>query len=82
MPCLCVGRDAPGLVSDTLLRDYLQLDQVMDEADGNTMVVKASALTGDHLDTVVKWLALRLHAREATPSHPPSPTKGVVAPTL
>ncbi|DAZ94593.1 TPA: hypothetical protein N0F65_005364 [Lagenidium giganteum] len=60
--------DAYFTLDDQLLRSYLCLDQLYADPtaqDHNLTVVKVSALTGENMDMVIKWLAQRMSS-----SHP------------
>ncbi|POM75481.1 Hypothetical protein PHPALM_7412 [Phytophthora palmivora] len=49
--------DASYAVDDTTLQTYLCLDRLMAEPDsGPVHIVKASALTGENVEQILKWL--------------------------
>ncbi|GMF40943.1 unnamed protein product [Phytophthora fragariaefolia] len=49
--------DAGFVVDDTILRSYLCLDHLLAESDsGPVQILKVSALTGENVEQVLKWL--------------------------
>ncbi|OWZ12875.1 hypothetical protein PHMEG_00013895 [Phytophthora megakarya] len=49
--------DATYVVDDTILQTYLCLDRLLAELDsGPVQIIKASALTGENVEQILKWL--------------------------
>lgn len=49
--------DAFGTLEDSVLRAHLRLDQLLARPDAGPLAIqKASALTGQHIDQVTKWI--------------------------
>uniref|UniRef100_K3WW45 ADP-ribosylation factor-like protein 16 n=1 Tax=Globisporangium ultimum (strain ATCC 200006 / CBS 805.95 / DAOM BR144) TaxID=431595 RepID=K3WW45_GLOUD len=58
-------------LEDTLLRSYLQLDQLLtSDLDGSLMhVIKISAATGENIDSVIKWFSHRWGTASSSTQH-------------
>ncbi len=50
-------------MNDQMLRTYLRLEEILSDPSGTSAVVKVSALTGENLEGVMKWLAIRTGVR-------------------